>query len=144
MSRISNFFHVSQTTGTTGLTNAFGTARINNLALGTPTPATLANAQRWTGILDTVNVHVHAIAGGCTKLTVRVTSDADGNESLVPDTQATIAVGIGNANTGSVAFSAGVGMTNLNPTQTDCLVYIWVKTDAGTANLKECTLTWRE
>ena len=99
---------------------------------------------QWVGILETINLHVHAIAGGCTKLTVRVTSDAAGNESVVPDTQATLATGVGTATTGSVAFSAGVGMTNLNPTQTDTSVYVWVKTDAGTANLKESTLTWRE
>jgi hypothetical protein len=43
-----------------------------------------------------------------------------------------------------VAFSAGVGMTNLNPTQTDVILYVWVKTDAGTCNLKESTLVWRE
>jgi hypothetical protein len=138
--RITNFLHVSQTTGTTALTNAFGTARAHDLAAFRPS---FAQNTFWVGILDTVNIHVHAISG-CTKLTVRVTSDAAGNEAIVPDTEATIAIGIGAAATGSVAFSAGVGITNQNPTQTDALVYIWVKTDAGTANLKEATITWRE
>lgn len=141
-SKITNFLHVNQTTGTTALTNAFGTARDHNLTANLPSFQQAAT--RWVGILETVNVHVHAIAGGATKLTVRVTSDATGNESILPDTEATIATGIGTATTGSVAFSAGVGMTNLNPTQTDSIVYVWVKTDAGTANLKEVTLTWRE
>ncbi len=139
--RITNFLHVSQTTGTTGLTTAFGTARAHDLAAFRPS---FANGPFWVGILDTVNLHVHAIAGGCAKLTVRVTSDAAGNESILPDTEATIALGIGTATTGSVAFSAGVGMSNLNPTQNDANVYVWVKTDAGTANLKEATITWRE
>ena len=138
--RITNFLHVSQTTGTTGLTTAFGTARTH--VMSTKIPAVFG--LQWVGILETINLHVHAIAGGCTKLTVRVTADAAGNESLIPDTEATIAVGIGTATTGSVAFSAGVGMTNFNPTQTDTTVYVWVKTDAGTCNLKESTLTWRE
>jgi hypothetical protein len=139
--RITNFLHVSQTTGTTALTTAFGTARTHDLAAFRPV---FQQAPFWVGILDTVNIHVHAIAGGCAKLTVRVTSDAAGNEAIVPDTEATIALGIGTATTGSVAFSAGVGITNQNPTQTDALVYVWVKTDAGTANLKEATITWRE
>ena len=99
---------------------------------------------QWVGILETVNLHVHSIAGGATKLTVRVTSDAAGNESILPDATATLATGLGTATTGSVAFSAGVGMTNLNPTQTDTTVYVWAKTDSGTCNLKESTLTWRE
>jgi len=140
-SKITNFLHVNQTTGTDGLTTAFGTARVHNLTLALP--AFQQASKQWVGILDTINLHVHAIAG-CTKLTVRVTSDAAGNESIIPDTEATIAIGIGTATTGSVAFSAGVGMTNLNPTQTDTTVYVWAKTDAGTANLKESTLTWRE
>jgi hypothetical protein len=140
MARITNFIHISQTTGTTALTTAFGTARAHNLADKAP----MLSAKRWAGILDSLNIHVHAIAGGATKLTVRVTSDAAGNESILPDTQATIATGIGAAATGSVAFAAGVAMTNLNPTQADCIVYVWVKTDAGTCNLKEVTLAWRE
>jgi hypothetical protein len=139
--RMTTFLHVSQLTGTTALTTAYGTARAHNLGDNLPP---FAVKPYWLGILDTVNIHVHAIAGGCTKLTVRVTSDAAGNEAILPDTEATIAVGIGTATTGSVAFSAGIGMTNTNPTQTDAIVYVWVKTDAGTCNLKESTLTWRE
>jgi len=141
-SKITNFLHVSQTTGTTALTSAYGTARTHDLTL--TLPAFQQAAARWVGILETVNVHVQAIAGGATKLTVRVTADSAGNESILPDTEATIATGIGTATTGSVALSAGVGMTNLNPTQTDSIIYVWVKTDLGTANLKEVTLTWRE
>ena len=141
-SKITNFLHVNQTTGTTALTTAFGTARAHNLTL--TLPAFQQASKQWVGILETVNIHVHAIAAGATKLTVRVTSDAAGNESILPDAQATIATGIGTATQGSVAFSAGVGMTNLNPTQTDTTVYVWVRTDSGTCNLKESTLTWRE
>lgn len=139
--RITNFLHVNQTTGTTGLTTTFGTARAHNLSEFLPA---FAKGRYWVGILDTLNIHVHAIAGGATKLIVRVTSDAAGNESILPDTEATIALGIGAPTTGSVAFSAGVGMSNLNPTQTDTVIYVWVRTDAGTANLKESTVTWRE
>lgn len=139
--RVTNFLHVSQTTGTTAITNAFGNSRAHNLSEFLPD---FAKNRFWVGILDTLNIHVHAIAGGATKLTVRVTSDAAGNESILPDVEATIALGIGTATTGSVAFSAGVGMSNMNPTQTDTIVYVWVKTDAGTCNLKESTITWRE
>lgn len=139
--RMTTFLHASQTTGTTGLTTAYGTARAHDLGVGLPP---FAVKPYWLGILDTLTIHVHAIAGGCSKLTVRVTADALGNEAILPDTQATIDIGIGTATTGSVAYSAGAGLTNVNPTQTDAIVYVWVKTDAGTANLKESTLVWRE
>jgi hypothetical protein len=105
--RITNFIHLSQTSDTTALTTAFGTARVHNLADKAP----MQSAKWWVGILDSLNLHVHAIAGGCTKLTARVTSDAAGNESILPDTEATIATGIGTATTGSVAFSAGVALS---------------------------------
>lgn len=139
--RTTHFIHVSQTTGTTALTTSFGTAIAHNLGEYLPP---FAKGPFWAGILETVNLHVNTIAGGCTKLTVRITRDSAGNESIVPDTEATIATGIGTATTGSVVFAAGVGMSNLNPTQTDTIVYVWVKTDAGTCNLKESTLTWME
>jgi len=37
-----------------------------------------------------------------------------------------------------------VGISNINPTQTDTIVYVWLKTDAGTANLINSTIVWRE
>lgn len=141
-SRITNFFHVNQTTGTTALTTSFGSSRTHNLTQNLPAPQ--ADARTWVGFLETLNIHVHAIAGGCTQLIVRVTSDAAGNESILPDVTATIATGIGTATTGSVAISAGVGLTNRNPTQADTIVYVWVRTNAGTCDLKESTITWRE
>jgi len=139
--RMTTFLHTSQTTGTTGLTTSYGTARAHDLGAGLPP---FAVKPYWLGILDTLTLHVHAIAGGCTKLTVRVTADATGNETILPDTQATLNTGIGTATTGSVAFSAGVGLSNQNPTQTDAIVYVWAKTDVGTCNLKESTIVWRE
>ena len=141
-SQITNSLHASQVTTTTAITNAYGTARAHNLTASFPTFQ--QSSPRWIGILETLGVNVQGIAGGATKLTVRVTSDAAGNESILPDTEATIATGIGTATTGSVAFSAGVGMTNLNPTQTDTIIYVWVRTDAGTANVVQSTIDWRE
>ena len=138
--RITNFIHLSQTSGTTALTTAYGTARLHNLADKAP----MQSAKRWAGILDSINLHVDTIAGGAAKLTVRVTSDAAGDESILPDTEADIATGITTATKGSVAYAAGVALTNLNPAQTDCIVYVWVKTDAGTCNLKDSTISWRE
>jgi hypothetical protein len=139
--RTPTFLNSNQLTGTTALTTAYGTARAHTLVAASP--GDYYDQASWTGILETLNIHVHAMAAGATKLTVRVTSDVEGNESILPDTEATIATGIGTATTGSVAFSAGVGMTNLNPTQTDTVVYVWAKTNAGTCNLKESTIVWR-
>lgn len=140
-SKITNFLHASQVTTTTAITTAYGTARPHNLTAGLP--AFQQASKQWTSILETLNIHVHAIVNA-TKLTVRVTADAAGNESILPDTEASIALGIGAVTTGSVAFSAGVGLTNLNATQADSIVYVWLRTDAGTANVVQSTIVWRE
>jgi hypothetical protein len=139
--RIRHFVHTNQTTGTTALTSSYGTARAHNLTEGLA-PFITAGVS-WAAFLETVNVHVHAISGA-TSLTVRVTSDADGDTCIIPDTTATISTGVTTAARGTVAFSAGVAMTNLDPATTNSTVYVWAKTNAGTANLKESTIVWTE
>jgi hypothetical protein len=87
--------------------------------------------------ISAVYVHVHAIAGGCTKLTLRISPDSAGEEMLVPDTQATLSTGYTTATRGGVVYKVDVDAF-LN---TDT-VYWTVKTDAGTANLKELKITY--
>lgn len=141
-SRITNFLHASQTTGTTALTSAYGTARAHDLTEGLP--SFQAGAKRWVGLIEGVIIHVHAVSGA-SSVTVRVTADAAGDTCIIPDTQAQLSVGVTTATVATAVFSGnGTGLTNLTPTQTDSVVYVWVKTDAGTANLKESTIVWRE
>ena len=87
--------------------------------------------------ISAVYIHVHAIAGGCSKLTLRISPDATGDEILVPDTQATIATGYTTAARGGVVYKVDVDAF----LDTDT-VYWTVKTDAGTANLKDLKITY--
>lgn len=124
---------------TTGLTTAFvAPIAINILsnpsvpAPGTPIPTAAKFGVKLSGIY----IHVHSIAAGATKLTVRVSPDATMDECLVPDTQATIATGYTTATRGAVVYKVDVDAWLESPT-----LYVTVKTDAGTANLKYVTLT---
>lgn len=87
--------------------------------------------------ISAVYIHVHLIAGGCTKLTLRISPDALGDEMLVPDTQATIATGYTNAARGGVVYKVDVDSF----LDTDTL-YWTVKTDAGTATVKDLKITF--
>ena len=86
--------------------------------------------------ISAVYIHVHNIAGGCTKLTLRISPDATGDEMLVPDTQATIANGYTNVTRGGVVYKVDV-----DAFLSSDFVYWTVKTDAGTADLKSLKIT---
>lgn len=96
------------------------------------------NSQIPNGLhVSAIYIHVHAIAGGCTALTVRLSPDATGDEMLVPDTKASLAFGYTNPTRGGVVYKVDVDAF-LEAAQ----IYWTVKTDAGTATLKEITVTY--
>jgi hypothetical protein len=130
---------VSTGTITTALSTSFvapiGINILSNPAVavpGTPIPT----SGKFGVKVSAIYIHVHGIAGGCSKLTLRVSPDATGDEILVPDTQATIATGYTTPTRGGVVYKVDVDAWLESPT-----LYVTVKTDAGTANLKYVNLT---
>ena len=73
-----------------------------------------------------------------TKLTMRICTDAAGDNILIPDTEAEIATGITTASKGVAAY--GVDLDVYSTTET---YYVFYKTDAGTVTIDEATLTYR-
>jgi hypothetical protein len=100
-------------------------------APGTPLPA----AGKFGVKISAIYVHVHAIAAFATTLTIRVSPDATADEILVPDTIATIATGYTDPTRGGVVYKVDVDAFLENPT-----IYVTVKTNAGTCNLKYVNL----
>jgi hypothetical protein len=87
--------------------------------------------------ISAVYIHVHAIAAGATSLILRISPDSTGDEMLVPDTTATLSTGYTTAARGGVVYKVDVDAF-LNTDQ----VYWTVKTNAGTATLKELKITF--
>jgi hypothetical protein len=87
--------------------------------------------------ISAVYIHVHAIAAGATSLVLRISPDSTGDEMLVPDTTATLSTGYTNATRGGVVYKVDVDAF-LDTDQ----VYWTVKTNAGTANLKDLKITF--
>lgn len=130
---------VSTGTLTTGLTTAFVAPIAINILNNPSQPApgtAIPTTGRFGFKLSAIYVHVHSIAAGATKLTIRISPDATMDEILVPDTTATIATGYTNTTRGGVVFKVDVDAWLETPT-----LYASVKTDAGTANLKYINLT---
>lgn len=123
MGAVGSFKHVATVTGATAITNAFGNSVAVELS-----QATLIQSSCFL-FLDT-------IAGGAAKTTVRITSDAAGDECLVPDTEADISVGITTATDGTTVYKTDIVVPAGSNT-----VYVWVKLDAGSCNLNKVVIT---
>lgn len=92
--------------------------------------------------IEGLHVRVTSIAGGAAKLTCRISADAAGDFTLMPDTQATIVTGITTTTSGCVAYSIGIPFFGI--INADSKFWLWAKTDAGTVTLAQSCLTWSE
>ena len=95
--------------------------------------------QHFLGKVSTITVQVKSISDAA-KVTMRLTTDAAGNESIIPDTEATISVGISDATTGTVAYSVGAVLYQPNAA-TRGTVYLHIKVDAGSLTLDRSIIT---
>lgn len=93
-------------------------------------------------ILDGIFIRVEGIAGGATKLTMRLCWDVDGDYTVCPDTEATISTGLTTTDCGHVTYAFQLPI--YAPSVTDKNLYLFVKTDTGTANLALSQLTFHE
>ena len=118
-------------------TNAYGTARRHNLNLMEDQYP--AGGIGFSGRIDNVQVRMNTIAGGATTLTIRLTRDLAGDDIVFGDTTATISTGVTTATDGAIT----VKLDALHGNSTDNLYLFW-KTNAGTANVDKIIINWQE
>ena len=97
--------------------------------------------QKFASKIEGLHVRVTNIVGAA-KLTCRITEDSGGNIPLVPDTEATISLGITAGTPGMVAYQVGIPLFGI--VTPDSEFWVWVKTDAGTVTLADSLITWSE
>ena len=73
-------------------------------------------------------------------VTFRLTADINGDETLIPDTSATMDTGITTEADGSAVFKIDV----CSGLESGDSVYLWLKTNAGSATLDQAVLIWEE
>lgn len=101
----------------------------------------------WCGILEAITLHVNTIAAGATSITFRLTADSAGDYTVVPDTSASLQIGVTTGTDGSVCYSGqGLAITNIinDSLPKNGVLYLWMKTNAGTAVFESGTVMWRE
>ena len=92
---------------------------------------------KFSGNFQGLYVQISSISSA-TKLTMRICLDAAGDNILIPDTEADIAIGITTAAVGMVAIGVDLDVFTTSETY-----YVFYKTDAGTVTINDATLTYR-
>jgi len=147
--RIINFLHDSVVTpdSAPALGTAFNAADVHAHDLQKDLPAFQRLKRNYRGIIE--GIHVRLVSGSApsaSKVTIRVCMDAAGNRTLVPDTEASLVAGIGDANTQCAAFSVNLPLFQLLEGPGNGNLYLFAKVDDATVApaFTETVITWRE
>ena len=149
MAATGSFFHNSAHAVNIAATNAYAAARSHNLTnLGGGTMGgTGLTAPKRRYMLRTLYIKLDDLAGlsATPTLTVRLTRDANGNDTIVGDTTASISLGVTTATEGAVtiAIDFAYGHNDVSGVTIDNLYLFW-KLDQGTANVRRIELTTEE
>ena len=143
--RITNFLHDSLQTGLQVLGTSFNTADVHVHDLTATLPDFQRTGRNFYGIVEGIHVRLTS-AGSPTKVTIRVCADADGDYTLVPDTEATLVAGVTTATAKCAAFSVGIPIFQILGGPGNGSLYLFAKVDDGTGNpvLAQTCITWRE
>ena len=143
--RITNFLHDSLQTGAQVLGTSFNTAGVHVHDLTATLPDFQRTGRNFYGIVEGIHVRLTS-AGSPTKVTIRVCADADGDYTLVPDTEATLVAGVTTATSKCAAFSVGIPIFQILAGPGNGSLYLFAKVEDGTGNpvLAQTCITWRE
>jgi len=145
--RITNFLHSSTVTGAQALGTALNTddVHVHNLQAGLPDFQ--REGRNYRGIVEGIHVKLTSPgAPSATKVTVRICADANGDEVLVPDTEADLVAGVSTSTVQSAAFSVGLPLFQLLAGPGNGNLYLFAKVDnAGTVPVfTQSVISWRE
>jgi len=139
MPKVGSFIHNSAHTLNTAATNAYAVARSHNLT-------NLGGGGR-AYFLRTLYIKIDNTAGlsATPTLTVRLTRDANGDDTVVGDVTASISLGVTTATEGAVtvAIDFAYSHNDVSGVTVDNLHCFW-KLDQGTANVRRIELTTEE
>ena len=111
---------------------------LHNLNSMLPVPF---NGGQFKGFVEGLYVRVTNIAGGATKITARLCCESGGDFTFLPDTEATLAVGLTTGTSGVAAYEFKLPLNQFFGTDE---VYLFIKTDAGSCTLANSCIVWSE
>ena len=142
MPKTGKFYHECQNlTNVAGVNQTFDAARrhdfnLHDVSLGSTNKAV---GSAFFGRLEGCVVVVDTIAGGATKLTVKVCHQADGSQVIIPDTEATIGLNVGSTTAGSIAIKFDFPYLH-----SDDQIHFFYTCDAGSCRVTASELYWSE
>jgi len=144
MAKVGSFINNSAHTLNIAATNAYAAARSHNLTNLGVSHAGVVNKGYF---LRTLYIKLDTLAGlsASPTLTIRLTRDATGNDTVVGDVTASISVGVTTATEGAVTIAIDFAYSHNDVAQTlvNNLYCFW-KLDQGTAQVRRIELTTEE
>ena len=135
MAKTGNFIHqVSSTTDVAAVGTSYNAAKYSSVRL-----RTTADPTRVGAILSGVYVKVKTIAGGAAKLSIQISTDVNGDNIIIPSSEADLSTGVTTATVGAAVYDLAIDYAS-----TSDQIYIWYKTDAGTVTVDSVEVSWRE
>ena len=89
--------------------------------------------------LEGLFIRLSSLNSSPTKLTIKITTDANGDEAIITGTESTIETGVTTATDGSVVYKI-----DLDYIFDSSDIYVFYKTDAGTVSVDAVELTYHE
>tara|TARA_Y100000114_G_C11756580_1_gene327174 strand:+ start:2500 stop:2907 length:408 start_codon:yes stop_codon:yes gene_type:complete len=89
--------------------------------------------------LEGLFIRMSSLNSSPTKLTVKITTDANGDEAIITSTESTIETGVTTATDGAVVYKIDVDYIFESSN-----IYVFYKTDAGTVSVDAVELTYHE
>jgi len=120
-------------TAKTSVGTSYATAKKATLSLKMPSGFPIAFH------LEGLFIRMSSLASSPTKLTVKLTTDANGDEAIITGTESTIETGVTTATDGAVVYKI-----DLDYIFESSDVYVFYKTDAGTVTIDSVELTYHE
>tara|TARA_R100000353_G_scaffold74490_1_gene56797 strand:+ start:4114 stop:4497 length:384 start_codon:yes stop_codon:yes gene_type:complete len=88
------------------------------------------------GTLSALTIYGDTLSGA-NALTVRITEDSSGDMCIIGDTQVGMSLGVTTATKTSSVIKIEIDIADTWPS------HVWIKTDAGTLNVRQIKITWR-
>ena len=145
--RITHFLHDSIQTGSQSLGTAFDTADVHVHDMTEYLPAMQKSAANFRGIVAGIHVRLtNPGAPSATKVTIRVCADADGDYTLVPDTEATLVAGVTTTTAQCAAFKVDIPIFQVLAGPGNGNLYLFAKVDnaATVPVFAQSCITWTE
>ena len=146
MARVGHFLHDSVQTGSQSLGTAFDVADVHVHDMTALLPE-IVKGKNFQGIVAGIHVRLtNPGAPSATKVTIRVCADADGDYTLVPDTEATLVAGVTTTTAQCAAFKVDLPLFQVLAGPGNGNLYLFAKVDnaATVPVFAQSCITWTE